>query len=251
MWTACDPKGQFSSPYTYAGNGTNVVIYVDKDGNFFFIPFLIAAAVGGIINVGLDYGMSKISGQPYDWRDGLVSFGVGFATSALGPSAPFLKGLAPVYKYGVSILAQSTVSAFGSQARASWIHKSEKFTLANFGMRLGTDVVARGVFLGVSKGFDIKGINPYADNLNQALGGNARNLLTSTANTFARKMGSQYLPSIYPQRQQEEPTPTTPQQTPDYGGDYPEDGPIWVPPWDGKFQPPNEKGYDENGNPYL
>ncbi len=45
IFYAVDPSGQNFSPFAYTGN--NPVVYVDKDGRFFWLPILIGAVVGG------------------------------------------------------------------------------------------------------------------------------------------------------------------------------------------------------------
>lgn len=45
IFYAVDPSGQNFSPFSYCGN--NPVIYVDKDGRFWWIPIAIGAIIGG------------------------------------------------------------------------------------------------------------------------------------------------------------------------------------------------------------
>jgi len=80
VWIGRDRAGQFYNPYGYSNNP---VIYVDEDGNFFFIPFLIAAAIGGAINVGTHWGSIHNAGQFF----GYLGLGaVQGAGSLLGPA---------------------------------------------------------------------------------------------------------------------------------------------------------------------
>jgi hypothetical protein len=76
VWTSCDKAGQFYNPYGYSNNP---VSYVDKDGNFFWIPFAVGAAIGfaGGLAVGADAGKSGWSLLGY----GLAGAGVGLAST--------------------------------------------------------------------------------------------------------------------------------------------------------------------------
>ncbi|KAA0231254.1 RHS repeat-associated core domain-containing protein, partial [candidate division KSB1 bacterium] len=75
---AIDPAGQGWSPFAYAGN--NPVIYVDKDGNFWFV--VAAVAIAGGLNVYQNWDQIENPG------DALGYFGLGAASGALSTTGP-------------------------------------------------------------------------------------------------------------------------------------------------------------------
>jgi len=81
IFYAVDPSGQNFSPFSYTGN--NPVIFVDKDGRFFWLPLAILAAAG-------TYGAVKgaIEGG---WQGAIYGFGsmttnAGFAMASVAAS---------------------------------------------------------------------------------------------------------------------------------------------------------------------
>jgi RHS repeat-associated protein len=77
-WWAPDPANQFASPYTAMAN--NWPTHVDPNGQIAFVPaLLIAAAIGGAVNVGIQ----AINGNIDNFGDGLRAFGIGAAQGAL------------------------------------------------------------------------------------------------------------------------------------------------------------------------
>ncbi len=72
----------------YAGMGNNPIIYVDPDGNLFFVPILIGAAIGGAINLGIQAAQGNINSV----GDGLVAFGIGALAGGAAVAAPQLIG---------------------------------------------------------------------------------------------------------------------------------------------------------------
>jgi len=83
VWLGRDKAGQFYNPYAYAGNGTNPVIMVDKDGHFLFILAAIgvAALVSGSISA---YKVSSAGGSA---GQAWAAFGIGFVAGGLGAAA--------------------------------------------------------------------------------------------------------------------------------------------------------------------
>jgi RHS repeat-associated protein len=79
---AMDPAGQQTSPYAFSGNSP--LIYRDKNGKFFFVPILIGAAIGGLINLGTQAYMANASGKSFSLVDGLVAFGIGAGAGGVG-----------------------------------------------------------------------------------------------------------------------------------------------------------------------
>ena len=72
----------------YAGMAGNPVSYVDPDGNLFFVPILIGAAIGGAINLGIQAAQGNINSV----GDGLVAFGIGALAGGAAVAAPQLIG---------------------------------------------------------------------------------------------------------------------------------------------------------------
>jgi hypothetical protein len=73
-----DPQGQFANPYL--GMGNNPVVGVDPDGEFLFVPILIGAAIGGVINLGIKAAQGKIN-SPWD---AVAAFGIGAIAGGVG-----------------------------------------------------------------------------------------------------------------------------------------------------------------------
>jgi RHS repeat-associated protein len=103
-WIVPDPAGQGFSPYAYCGN--RPLYYVDKDGNFFWIPILIGAAIGG----GGNLAYQALSGNIHSFGDGLAAFGIG----ALAGGASVLGCQAIGAIGGVSLMTET--GAIGSGA---------------------------------------------------------------------------------------------------------------------------------------
>ena len=88
MFLAVDPQGQFASPYLAFGN--NPVVYVDKNGELAFVPWLI----GTLVNVGID----AINGNINSWGDFGISLAKGAAFSALSGYTKVIQAIAyPVF----------------------------------------------------------------------------------------------------------------------------------------------------------
>jgi hypothetical protein len=79
---AMDPAGQFKSPYAFSGNSP--MMYVDPSGKIAFLPILIGAAIGGLINLGTQAYMASASGRSFSVFDGFVAFGIGAVAGGVG-----------------------------------------------------------------------------------------------------------------------------------------------------------------------
>ncbi|MDH5380605.1 MAG: hypothetical protein OEW75_07130, partial [Cyclobacteriaceae bacterium] len=73
---AVDPAGQFSNPYL--GMGNNPVVGVDPDGKIVWMPVIIAAAVFGSANLGIQ----MANGDVENFADGVKAFAAGAVTGA-------------------------------------------------------------------------------------------------------------------------------------------------------------------------
>ncbi|MBV6419610.1 MAG: hypothetical protein DAHOPDDO_00833 [Ignavibacteriaceae bacterium] len=81
IFYAVDPSGQNFSPFSYAGN--NPIIFVDENGRWFGIDDLVAAIIGGVVNLGVNL----IQGNVHGW-DALGYFGAGAAAGTLALYGP-------------------------------------------------------------------------------------------------------------------------------------------------------------------
>jgi len=82
IFYAVDPAGQNFSPFSYAGN--NPIIFVDENGRWFGIDDLIAAAIGGVVNLTVNL----IQGNVGNFWEGLGYFGAGAAAGTLALYGP-------------------------------------------------------------------------------------------------------------------------------------------------------------------
>jgi len=82
IFYAVDPAGQNFSPFSYAGN--NPVIFVDENGRWFGIDDLIAAAIGGVVNLTVNL----IQGNVNNFWEGLGYFGAGAVAGDLALYGP-------------------------------------------------------------------------------------------------------------------------------------------------------------------
>lgn len=64
--------------YSYCLN--NPLAYVDPSGEFFWIPIVVGAVIGGVVNLGI----KASQGQINSWVDGLAAFGIGAVAGAIG-----------------------------------------------------------------------------------------------------------------------------------------------------------------------
>jgi RHS repeat-associated protein len=107
IWMAVDPKEQFWSGYAYAGNGANVISYIDENGEFIHIIVggLIGAVVGGI--------MAAQNGQNI-WAGIGIGAAIGGAAAATGGAVAGLAstGMAAtnIGALGTSAILNTTIS---------------------------------------------------------------------------------------------------------------------------------------------
>ncbi len=158
-WHVPDPANQFASPYT--GMGNNWAISVDPDGRIVFLAAIgIAALIGGTTNLAIN----AIQGNINNFKDGLLSFGIGAAQGALavitGGSSYASMGAWQfagqfALKQGIGVLASQLPSAsisignFNFSLSASFMMGSDGF---GFGASLGASYSSEDISVGVSYG---------------------------------------------------------------------------------------------------
>lgn len=136
-WFTPDPAEQFSNPYL--GIGNNPVVYVDPDGEFVWLVPLIAGAVFGGINLGIQASNGNID----NFGDGITAFGAGFVAGAAistgvmyGLGVPILgtviKGAG--IAYGVSAGAGTILGVGEGIATGDWsgLENTGKILAGNF-----------------------------------------------------------------------------------------------------------------------
>jgi hypothetical protein len=107
MWQV-DGADQFASGYV--GMGNNAVNGIDPDGQLFFVPILIGAAVGGLGNLAYQAWQGKVTGL----GSGLKAFGVGAVAGGAAVLAPQLIGTLG----GVALTTSTGYVASGAVAGA-------------------------------------------------------------------------------------------------------------------------------------
>jgi len=105
--------------YFYAN--ANPTMFVDPSGNVAVIDNVI----GGAASVAIGWGMSKLTGQDYQWRDAAVDFGLGFATSGLS-SLTKLRSAGQLAQWGARAGTETALDAGAEVARKEW--KGEDYT---------------------------------------------------------------------------------------------------------------------------
>ncbi|MDX1997343.1 MAG: RHS repeat-associated core domain-containing protein [Thermoanaerobaculia bacterium] len=104
--------------YLYAYS--NPTVFVDPSGEIALIDNLI----GGLVSVGVGYGVSLITGEEYTAADAAVDFGVGALTSGLSSIAKLQK-LGKVARTVTKVAAETAVDVAGEAVRAEL--KGEEF----------------------------------------------------------------------------------------------------------------------------
>ena len=86
-FTGVDPQGQFASGYV--GMGNNPAMGIDPDGEWFGVDDLIAGAIGGVINLGVNIFQGNISGTPWEvLGQSTAAFTAGAAAGTLALYGP-------------------------------------------------------------------------------------------------------------------------------------------------------------------
>ncbi len=153
VFLAVDPQNQFSNPYLAFAN--NPVIYVDKNGELAFVPWLVAT----LVNVGID----AINGNINSWGDFGISLAKGAAFSALGGYTKVVQAIAyPVF----TAYAPSFTIPFGDNFSLS---VSPALFIGNNNLGLGANVTANAQIgdFSLSGGVGVTGFSKFG-----ATGGN-------------------------------------------------------------------------------
>jgi len=141
------------NPYAYCFG--NPLIYIDENGEYVLIDDLIAAAIGGIVNVVVN----AFQGNIHSWGQGFSYFGIGAAGTWAGLYAgPLVSGA--IIGAGNSFVTQG----FGSNGNWNWSNISGQQTV--FDGIMGGLTGQLGSSLGSV-------ISPYASKLTSGIGGKA------------------------------------------------------------------------------
>lgn len=167
LWMSPDPAGQFANPYTYGGDPLN---YIDPDGEFAFVPVLVAAAIGAVV------GGTAAAYQCSKYGAGSCSVGitqgsvVGAAAGAAGAAAG---GAAAAYgaAYGSMDAAVASGLASGAASSATSYVGNGLFT-GQMSWGEGIRDVMFGAFSGVATAsLGMNGYNILGKNGAEILGG--------------------------------------------------------------------------------
>jgi len=201
-WFNPDPQNQFYSPYLAMGN--NYIIVVDPDGEFIH---LIAAAIGGVVNV-----ISNIDNID-SFGDGLAYFGIGAVAGAVTIGNPvagaaILSGGNSIYSQydqtgtvdPVRVLQDATIGAatsyFGGQLSKAIQPLSDKL-FSNIGSQIVREQLTNAVTNTVS-GFGLTTVSGLAqgqslkESVNQALEGIPQSIAISVVNTSVQQITRYY-----------------------------------------------------------
>jgi RHS repeat-associated protein len=157
QFASVDKAGQGPGGYVYCGN--NPIMFVDADGNvFFLVPILIGAAIGAVANVAIQ----AVQGNINTWEDAFVAAGIGavaggvavFVPQAIGSIAGI--GLttstgavaAGIVPGAVAGAAGGFVSGFADALYFGDANLGEAFMSGLFGM--GTGAVVGGAVGGIT-----------------------------------------------------------------------------------------------------
>ena len=159
VFLAVDPQGQFSNPYLAFGN--NPTSFIDPNGEFAFVPFLIAAAIGaGIGGVGYVASVAFSEGGFKNWDFGnfLQSIAIGAISGAAG------------YGVGGAFGAVGSQGVIGELGRAAFHGVSNQIIGAGFGIDQNFASFASGA-LGSLSGSALHKAGPFAQIGGSALSG--------------------------------------------------------------------------------
>lgn len=123
MFLAVDPQNQFSNPYLAFGN--NPVLMADPNGEFAFVPLLVAAAIGaGIGGAGYVTSVAFSEGGFQNWDAGQFwqSIGIGAISGVAG------------YGIGAAFGAVGSQGVIGELGRAAFHGVSNQIIGAGFGI---------------------------------------------------------------------------------------------------------------------
>ncbi|WP_437398685.1 DUF6443 domain-containing protein [Flagellimonas lutimaris] len=148
-WMASDPQNQFGSPYLAFGN--NPVLMIDPNGEWALVDDIIAAVVGGVVNVVANWNNIE------DFGDGAAYFGIGAGA-----------GLATIYGTPV---AGGAVLALGNSAYTQY-NKT--------GQIAPEQLIADGIIGTVTAGIGSK-ISPFISSHTTQLFGGANSLFSKYA----------------------------------------------------------------------
>lgn len=142
MWMSPDPAGQFANPYSYGGDPVN---FVDPNGEFAFIPVLVAAAVGAIIGGATSwYHCEK---NNHDNCGGALGKG-----AAIGGVSGFFGGAAGGAAAGLGSMASGAIGGAASSTAgymtSSWVN-DQRITWSGVGSSAASGA-GKGLFNGVS-----------------------------------------------------------------------------------------------------
>jgi RHS repeat-associated protein len=128
--------------YTYVHN--QPTRYVDPEGT------IITNLLGGAFSVALGWGISKLTGEEYSWKDAAVDFGVGFATSGVGGLVGKINKLGKLGKFAVRAGAEIAIDLGGEVVRNEWkgteydVGDLAKGAVRNFAIGEGAGLLAKG-----------------------------------------------------------------------------------------------------------
>jgi RHS repeat-associated protein len=139
-WLSPDPMGDFDSPNRYAFVSWQPNMYTDPTGEV----ALVDNVVGGLVSVGIGYGVTCLVGEcsDYTWADAGIDFGLGFATSGLSSIGQLrhLRHAKTAWRFGARAALEVGVDVGGEALRHEF--KGEDYT---FRQLMGGSLVNLGI----------------------------------------------------------------------------------------------------------